>query len=281
MYDEDRPYTVMPDRETTREYRQSNWDMASGLQAVDGLSVSDFAQAAGQRYIDGEYTAAELRETLEGRYVDDNSRQAEADVVTSRIVSYLESSSGKSFKCEPETLKRIHFALFDGVFEDNRWAGQWRQVNISKAEPVLGGRSVEYEDHTDIQRTLAFDFSDEALYEYTDIRSAKDIEHFAKFIANVWEVHPFREGNTRAIAAFAQSYLNSFGVEPDNELFKENSTWFRDALVRAAYGKSEEGISSDYSYITMFFENVLGADHDLQAIDLNCHGIRVGDVPYR
>lgn len=38
-----------------------------------------------------------------------------------------------------------------------------------------------------------------------------DPEHFAQFITHIWQVHPFKEGNTRTVAAFAalSTYRNA------------------------------------------------------------------------
>ena len=39
------------------------------------------------------------------------------------------------------------------------------------------------------------------------------IEHFSRFIATVWRIHPFREGNTRTTAVFAIKYLKELGFK--------------------------------------------------------------------
>ena len=281
MYDEERPYTALPDNED-EAYRLRTWETAAGLQAVDGLTVSQFARESARSYVAGVYNAADLRNEIEAHYAGTLSRQAEADVVAARIVGVLSSADATSFNLAPSTLRRLHALLFKGQLPDQRWCGNWRTENISKTEPVLGGRSVAYGEWSLIPDLLDYDFSEESRYRYADISSLPDIDHFADFVAGIWQIHPFREGNTRTVATFAQLYLAQFGVAPGNDLFRDNSTWFRDALVRASYSSVREGIREEPAYIRMFFENIAaGTSHDIVSIDLNVHGIRIDDTPYR
>lgn len=281
MYDEERPYDVIADNKD-RAYRQRVWDTASGLQAVDGLTVSAFAQEAAASYISGEYGTTELKQELESHYAGKQSRQAEADIVAARIVGMLSGAETSPFKLTPDTLRRIHKLLFDGQLPNAQWAGNWRTQNIAKAEPVLGGRTVAYGDWEMIPDMLAYDFEQERTFQHENMRSSGEAHHFADFIAGVWQVHPFREGNTRTIATFAQLYLAQFGITPGNDLFRDNSTWFRDALVRASYSSIKDGVEEDPAFIRAFFENIiLGADNDITSMDLNLHGVRENDAPYR
>ena len=53
------------------------------------------------------------------------------------------------------------------------------------------------------------------------------INNITKFSSNIWQVHPFCEGNTRTIAVFIIKYLRTFGFNIDDEVFAENSWYFR------------------------------------------------------
>lgn len=280
MYDEERPYEVFADT-VDPKLRRSIWDTAAGLQRVDGLTVSDSAQKLGNRYVNGEYGPETLISTIESHYESRPSRQAEADIVAARITGVLDAAETMPLRMEPGTLKLIHRMLFKGQLENEEWVGRWRTENISKSEPTLGGRSVKYADWRMIDDLLQYDFNEESDYVYDDIKSSANIDHLAVFIARVWETHPFREGNTRTIATFSQLILSQHGIAPGNDVFKEKSTWFRDALVRASYSSIAEDIKSDDTFIKAFFENLVGAAHDLDSFDLNLHGIRVNDTPYR
>ncbi|MBO4365821.1 MAG: Fic family protein [Eggerthellaceae bacterium] len=281
MYDEERPYDVVDESDPQR--RIALWGAASGLQAVDGLVVSSFAESVGDAYKRGEYSAYDARDVIEAHYVNETGRQAEADVVTGRILTMLNEAGCASFTLAPRTLLRIHKTLFDGELPDASWVGAFRREMISKSEPILGGRSVRYERPDVILDALEYDFTTERAKPYPRDLGSADILRFAKFIASVWQIHPFREGNTRTIAVFSQLYLAELGFEPDNSVYADNSRWFRDALVRASYSSIRDGIDEDSSFIAMFFENIaLGAKHDLASFDLNVHGIRIDqEIPYR
>lgn len=59
------------------------------------------------------------------------------------------------------------------------------------------------------------------------------------------------------------------GFKVNNELFKDNSKYFRNALVRANYTNYSKGIKADNKYLMMFFENLLlGKDNKLDNEDL-------------
>ena len=162
MYDEERKYeTAKPLSEAERA---SIWEMSSGLQAADNLKTSDYCDSVGEKYITGEYTSDEAVEDLENHYQGEKSRQKEADIVTARIVKLVESRKGTAFRLEPQTLLVIHKRLFAGQLEQESWEGKWRTENISKPEPVLGGRSDKYADADEILDSLENDLGEERKY---------------------------------------------------------------------------------------------------------------------
>lgn len=74
-----------------------------------------------------------------------------------------------------------------------------------------------------------------------------------------------REGNTRATAVFIIKYLRSCGFNVNNDLFADNSWYFRNALVRANYRNMAKGIDPDMSFLNKFFRNLLlGEHHELK-----------------
>lgn len=116
-----------------------------------------------------------------------------------------------------------------------------------------------------IERTLDYDFDREREYSYADGGKRSLIAHFARFIAGIWQIHPFREGNTRTTAVFAIKYLRSMKVNATNDLFAENSWFFRNALVRANYEDPLKGIHRDFAPLERFFESlILGRKNNLQ-----------------
>lgn len=121
----------------------------------------------------------------------------------------------------------------------------------------------EMQDSKDInvQREKEFD--------YSKLNNDELIKHIAKFTSSIWQVHPFGEGNTRTTAVFIEKYLNNMGFNVNNEMFKEYSIYFRNALVRSNYGNIPKGIYPIFDYLVMFFENLLqGKNNELKNREL-------------
>lgn len=76
----------------------------------------------------------------------------------------------------------------------------------------------------------------------------------------IWQIHAFREGNTRTTAIFTIQYLRSLGYEVNNEMFAKHSWYFRNALVRANYRNIQKGIDYSPIYLVRFFRNLLLKD---------------------
>lgn len=73
------------------------------------------------------------------------------------------------------------------------------------------------------------------------------------------------EGNTRATAVFMIKYIKTFGFRVNNDAFRENSWYFRNALVRANYNNLQKGIHSTIKFLELFFSNLLlGTNHELK-----------------
>ena len=91
------------------------------------------------------------------------------------------------------------------------------------------------------------------------------VKYLARFTSNIWQIHPFLEGNTRATAVFLIKYLKTLGLDVNNNVFAEHSWYFRNALVRANYNDLKNRVHADTRYLEQFFENLLlGAAHELK-----------------
>ena len=180
-------------------------------------------------------------------------------IVSARITKLL---GEKSFQFSPAEWAAIHRRLFEGVFDH---AGQYRTYNITKKEWVLRGGTVIYADYNSIRDTLDYDFAAEKQFSYEGLSVEAAVKHLAKFTSGIWQIHPFCEGNTRATAVFIIKYMRTFGFRANNDAFKENSWFFRNALVRANYNDLQNGIHSTTKYLEMFFGNLLlGTNHELK-----------------
>lgn len=233
------------------------WKTAIGLQAVDGLQTSDYLLDVARQHIEGDITIDEAGQYLREYYkardarLEPDERQEEADIVSQRITKIL-SESGFSFT--PAFYCGIHRKLFEGIF---KFAGQIRDYNITKKEWVLSGDTVIYGNAPDISATMEYDFGIERAFKYKGLDKRGIIEHISHFVAYLWQIHPFGEGNTRTTAVFTILYLRSLGFDVDNDLFENNSWYFRNALVRANYNNLKKGIAADPSFLEAFFDNLL------------------------
>lgn len=278
-YGEDRPYIKDHEYQTTKADREGYWKAASSLQEADGLEVSEYANSEAQRYIAGTTTAKELASKLDAYHADSTeSNTEEADRVAARIVELLETST---FALRPATLVAIHKKLFDGIRMDcilgsnMAVAGIIRPSNFSKEEPVLGGHSVAYGDAALIMETLDYDFDAERMGSYNKPFAESDLKRFCNFIANVWQTHPFVEGNTRTIAVFSELYLRHLGIDVSNEPFANNGALYRDCLVRANFSDWGNDIVEDKSFLIEFYRSIIfNTPYPYKHSDLNVHGIR-------
>ena len=246
--------------EPSQKESAENWKTAIGLQAVDGLQPSAYLIDVAKRNIEGEISLDETRKLIDSYYQNKTVRtpkdedEEEADKVSANIAKILAS---KTFAFNTNGYVSLHRRIFEGVFKH---AGEIRQYDISKKEWVLEGDSVNYLNWEDLRRALDWDIEQEKNFQYKGLTDDEKIEHIAKFISGIWQIHAFREGNTRTTAIFTIQYLRSLGYEVNNEMFAKHSWYFRNALVRANYRNIQKGIDYSPIYLVRFFRNLLLKD---------------------
>lgn len=251
----------------TKSYiHQTEWDMAIGLQEVDNLKPSKYLLELKDKYIAGKVNIKEVEQELKEYYSNEkniNEKELECDFVSTRIVELLNVDN---FELSIEFLKYIHFYLFQDVYE---FAGTFRNVDISKQEKILNNDSVLYCTYSTLTESLEYDINLEKEKEYKKMNIVEVIKSITDFTSRIWQVHPFREGNTRTTAVFIEKYLNKLGYNIDNTLFKDKSIYYRNALVRSNYYNKELNIEEDNSYLIKFYENLLlRKNNNLKSKDL-------------
>lgn len=241
------------------------WQAAIGLQAVDGLKTSAYLLDTAKDHIEGKISIDEAQKRIQSYYeqrtdrteIEDDTK--EADIVSARIAKLL---GEKAFQFSPAEWLTIHRRLFEGVFAH---AGQIRQYNITKKEWVLKGDTVTYAAWNSIKDTLDYDFAMEKQFSYEGLSVERCVKHLAKFVSDIWQIHPFCEGNTRAAAVFMIKYMKTFGFKVNNDAFEKNSWYFRNALVRANYNDLQNGVHATTKFLEMFFSNlILGTEYELK-----------------
>lgn len=91
----------------------------------------------------------------------------------------------------PAGLCEIHRFLFGDIYD---CAGQYRLMNIEKAERLLGGRSVWYSNDDNIARDLDAAFSAIEGYGWDECSREEFVSALARLFPPIWQVHPIREG---------------------------------------------------------------------------------------
>lgn len=257
--------------EPMQRERGQIWQTAIGLQQVDGLNTSAYLLQTAKQHIEGDITLQKAKELIDSYYQSQQVRQnseseatEEADKVSARIAELL---SEKTFAFNPSQLITIHRHLFTGIY---KFAGKIRDYNITKREWVLRGDTVYYAGADMISETLKYDFDQEKSFNYSSVSVDEAIAHLATFCSNIWQIHPFGEGNTRTTAVFMIKYLTTLGFKVNNEIFANNSWYFRNALVRANYTNVLQGISYNPLFLERFFRNMLlNENHPLQNRELH------------
>ena len=110
-----------------------------------------------------------------------------------------------------------------------------------------------YADYREISECLNYDFEEEENIDYTKLSKEGQVKRISKFTSAIWQVHPFIERNTRTTAIFLIKYLKKLGFKLNEDIFIENSLYFRNALVLSNYSNRELKISNDFRFLTSFF----------------------------
>ena len=242
--------------EPEKQEKAKNWETAIGLQDVDGLKPSEYLLDTAKEHIEGNINIDEAKKRINSYYEQSNERNnedntEEADKVSVRITEIL---SEKAFNFSPTEMLNIHKRLFTGIYEE---AGKYREYNFTKKEWILNDDTVTYSSYESIKETIEYDFNQEKNFSYKDLSLDDSISHLSRFISNIWQVHPFCEGNTRTTAVFLIKYLRTFGFNVKDEIFADNSWYFRNALVRANYKNYEKNVFEDITFLEKFFYNLL------------------------
>ncbi len=230
------------------------WQTAIGLQDVDGLKPSAYLIETASKNIEGVISFDDAEQLILAYYEENpekDDRTEEADIVSARIAKLISESA---FSFTANQYLSIHKYLFDGIYKH---AGKIRTYNITKKEWILDGKTVIYGNAPDLLNTLIYDLEKEKSFSYKDLSMQDTIAHLAKFVADLWQIHLFAEGNTRTTAVFLIKYLKTLGFVVTNDIFAEHAWYFRNALVRANYNDLTSGIYETTLFLERFLENLL------------------------
>lgn len=137
----------------------------------------------------------------------------------------------------PSGLRQIHKFLFGDIYE---WAGDYRIINIQKAERLLGGRSVWYSNDEDIERDLTAAFQAIHDFDWDACSREEFVAALTHLFPPIWQVHPFREGNTRTVVMLMTLFVEAHGYYFDKDLLAASAGYVRDSLVMASIDQNSE-----------------------------------------
>lgn len=176
----------------------------------------------------------------------DRLERLERDITVRRIADIDNAINGEF---NYQRLLDTHRYIFERIYD---WAGKERIVQMTKGEPVLGGDTVRYSYPNNIEKEAAQAIENLNNVKWDEMNTKEKALEFSKRISEIWQVHPFREGNTRTIITFGIQFANENGFPMNKTILQEHSSYVRNALVKAS-----DGQYSEYQYLANVFEDAM------------------------
>ncbi len=118
-----------------------------------------------------------------------------------------------SHKLDLELLLAIHKYIFQEIYD---WAGTIRTCHIEKKEQFF--KSIDYPEAPYIIVELKKRIYHLNSIRWSELSHEEMVKEYSKRIAQLWRVHPFRDGNTRAIIGFAKVYALERNIPFDSDI---------------------------------------------------------------
>lgn len=184
----------------------------------------------------------------------DELRRAEGDITLHTMAMVYAQQFAKF---NTDTLCEIHRIIFDNLYD---WAGEFRTIQLIKREEVLGGDTVRYTHPSHIKKEL--DETSKEIAKLKKSNAKKDLLFkLVRIASKLWQTHPFREGNTRAVISFIVLLAAQLRIEMEYSLLEKHASYVRNALVWAS-----QGMYSKHEYLEKIFFDAAGL-------------ISTGDIP--
>lgn len=177
--------------------------------------------------------------------------KAESDILSIKIREIEEQNN---FELTEDYFKYIHKYLFEDLYD---FAGIYRTINIEKPEVVLRGLTVKYGDYETIGDDLKRIIDKAKSTDVDKLSKENKIVYITDLMIDLWKIHPFREGNTRWAIIFICKYLESLKISFNNQVFKENSSYIRKALVAASFEDEELDIIANKEYLLEVIKDIV------------------------
>ncbi len=239
---------------------------AIGLNYIDLIEISDYFSKIftedNREKIDVDYYTKMLKKFHEANLTV-GSDEYICDITTIRMLGLINE---KDFELTKEFLGYIHESIFKDIIVT---AGKFRDFNVSFKEKILHGESVKYANYNMINDSLEYDLLSIKSQKIELKNIQEKLQSLVAFNSNIWQVHPFKDGNTRTTAIFMIRLMKKYKINIDSMAFTDNAQYYRDALVRSNYYDQANQISSTSEYLTLFYENLLlSKNHELKSANL-------------
>ena len=162
---------------------------------------------------------------------------------------YDQIANERDFVLSIDSLCAIHKTLFEGIYP---FAGIIMNYTGHDKASIMA-----------IYQALIQEFIHQFELDYKTMSREDVVKNISRLTANIWSIHPFIDGNTRTIYFFIHNYLKSLGYEIDLNIFKQNTVYFKNAIVRAVYENKDYNIVPDISGLERYFSKCL-IDKDIK-----------------
>ena len=174
-------------------------------------------------------------------------RKAESDISFVKLLSV--DANVDCHKFDLEYIQNIHKYVLGDIYD---WAGEFRTVPMEKPEEVLGGDTVRYAYPKEIVPKAQEYINEINSINWNNIELEDKALKFSKLIAGLWQVHPFRDGNTRTIITYAFRFAEENGFKMDRNLILKHFGFVRNSLVMASLGEY-----SEYEHLALIVKDAI------------------------
>ena len=189
--------------------------------------------------------------------------KVEADI---SFIKLINIDSIKVDYFNEELIQNIHKHIFLDIYP---WAGEYRTVPIEKQEIVfIPGLSVPYSEPKNISKELNERLTLLNSISWQNYNDKEISNTFARLVALLWRVHPFRDGNTRTILSFAYLYAKEHNFAFDMKTFtdglmrKYDGEKLIDISIRDRFVGACLDDEPEIKYLARVFETAIKKEHE-------------------